>query len=157
MSRCPRSAGYPRADTWCSVSAVPGTASLAGRGLLWIAFRNGRRRAVASWPSVGRPPRASARWRVSRLSVPSPLSDIDLGRLSRTVLQLRPAQVRQRVRLRAQRMALDHSVPLAGRWLLSGQDPAAGAGWPGGFTPLDARLWCGGEHGIALRAGELHL
>ena len=54
-------------------------------------------------------------------------------------------------------MALDHSVPLAGRWLLSGQDPAAGTGWPGGFTPLDARLWCGGQHRIALRTGELHL
>jgi hypothetical protein len=89
--------------------------------------------------------------------VPSPLPATDLGRLSRTVLQLRPAQVGQRVRLRAQRMALDHSVPLAGRWLLSGQDPAAGTGWPGGFTPLDARLWCGEQHGIALRAGELRL
>jgi uncharacterized heparinase superfamily protein len=81
----------------------------------------------------------------------------DLGRLSRTVIQLRPAQIGQRVRLRAQRMALDHSVPLAGRWLLSGQDPTAGIGWPGGFTPLDARLWCGGQDGIALRAGELRL
>jgi uncharacterized heparinase superfamily protein len=54
-------------------------------------------------------------------------------------------------------MALDRSLPLAGRWLLSGQDPAAGTGWPGGFTPLDARLWCGGQHGMALRAGELRL
>jgi uncharacterized heparinase superfamily protein len=89
--------------------------------------------------------------------VPSPLPPTDLGRLSRTVLQLRPAQVGQRVRLRAQRMALDHSVPLVGRWLLSGQDPAAGTGWPGGFTPLDARLWGGEQHGIALRAGELRL
>ena len=81
----------------------------------------------------------------------------DLGRLSRTVIKLRPAQVGQRVRLRAQRMALHHSVPLAARWLLSGQDPAAGTGWPRGFTPLDARLWCGGQDGIALRAGELRL
>jgi uncharacterized heparinase superfamily protein len=81
----------------------------------------------------------------------------DLGRLSRTVIQLRPAQVGQRVRLRAQRMALHHSVPLAARWLLSGQDPAAGTGWPRGFTPLDARLWCGGQDGNALRAGELRL
>jgi uncharacterized heparinase superfamily protein len=86
-----------------------------------------------------------------------PTLPADLGRLSRTVIQLRPAQVGQRVRLRAQRMALDHSVPLAGRWLLSGQDPAAGTGWPGGFIPLDARLWRGGQHGIALRVGELHL
>ena len=81
----------------------------------------------------------------------------DLGRLSRTVIQLRPAQVGQRVRLRAQRMALHHSVPLAARWLLSGQDPAAGTGWPCGYTPLDARLWCGEQHGIALRSGELRL
>jgi len=54
-------------------------------------------------------------------------------------------------------MALDCSVPLADRWLLSGQDPSAGTGWPGGFAPLDARLWSGGQHGIALRAGELRL
>jgi uncharacterized heparinase superfamily protein len=81
----------------------------------------------------------------------------DVGRLSRTVLQLRPAQVGQRIRLRAQRMALEHSVPLADRWLLWGQDPTAGTGWPGGFTPLDARLWHGGHDGIALRAGELRL
>ena len=81
----------------------------------------------------------------------------DLGRLSRTVIRLQPAQVAQRVRLRAQRMALKHSVPLADRWLLSGQDPAAGTGWPCGFTPLDARLWCGGQDGIALRAGVLRL
>ena len=26
-----------------------------------------------------------------------------------------------------------------------------------GFTPIDARLWCGGQDGIALRAGELRL
>jgi uncharacterized heparinase superfamily protein len=87
----------------------------------------------------------------------SALPATDLGRLSRTVIQLRPAQVGQRVRLRAQRLALDRSVPLADRWLLSGQDPAAGTGWPGGFAPLDARLWCGGQHGVALRAGELRL
>jgi len=90
-------------------------------------------------------------------SVPPTLSTADLGRLSRTVIQLRPAQVGQRARLRAQRMALEHSVPLAARWLLSGQDPAAGTGWPSGFTPLDARLWRGGQDGIALRAGELCL
>jgi len=79
------------------------------------------------------------------------------GRLSRTVTQLRPAQVGQRIRLRGQRLVLDHSVPLAGRWLLSGQDPVAGTGWPSGFTPLDARLWSGEQEGMALRAGELRL
>jgi uncharacterized heparinase superfamily protein len=89
--------------------------------------------------------------------VPFTLPAVGLGRLGRTVIQLRPAQVGQRVRLGAQRMALDHSVPSAGRWLLSGQDPAAGTGWPGGFTPLDARLWSGRPDGIALRAGELRL
>lgn len=85
----------------------------------------------------------------------APVNAADLGRLSRTVVQLRPAQVGQRVRLCAQRMALDCSVPWAGRWLLSGQDPAAGVGWPYGFAPLDAQLWCGGQDDIALRAGEL--
>jgi uncharacterized heparinase superfamily protein len=89
--------------------------------------------------------------------VPPTLSTGDLGRLSRTVIQLRPAQVRQRVRLRAQRMALERSWPLAARWLLSGQDPAAGTGWPSGYTPLDARLWRGGQDGAALRVGELRL
>jgi uncharacterized heparinase superfamily protein len=81
----------------------------------------------------------------------------DLGRLSRTVMHLRPAQIGQRARLRAQRTALDHSLPLAGWWLLRGPDLAAGAGWPCGFTPLDARLGRGEQDGAALRAGELCL
>jgi uncharacterized heparinase superfamily protein len=85
------------------------------------------------------------------------VSAADLGRLSRTVIQLQPAQIGQRIRLRAQRMALDRSVPLAGRWLLSGQDPAAGTGWPYGFIPLDAGPGCGRQDGMALRAGELRL
>ena len=80
-----------------------------------------------------------------------------LGRLSRSVRHLRPGQIGQRARLRAQRTALDHSVPLAGWWLLRGPRLAAGTGWPRGFTPLDARLWCGGQDGKALRAGELRL
>jgi uncharacterized heparinase superfamily protein len=96
----------------------------------------------------------------------APLATLDdLGRLSRTVRHLRPGQVGQRIRLRAQRMALDHSVPLAGRWLLdSPYHPglrtagrAAGPGWPGGFTPLDAGLWCDGRTSAALRAGSLPL
>ena len=81
----------------------------------------------------------------------------NLGRLSRTVVHLRPAQIGQRARLRAQRTALDRSVPLAGRWLLRGPEPTAGTGWPVGFTPLDARLWRDGQDGSALRAGELRL
>src|SRR5262249_40074726 len=64
-----------------------------------------------------------------------------LGRLSRTVTKLRPAQAGQRVRLRAQRAALERGIPLAARWLLAGPDAAAPAGWPAGFTPLDALLW----------------
>ena len=90
-------------------------------------------------------------------AVNEPVNIADLGRLSRTVMQLRPAQIGQRARLRAQRTALDHAVPLAGRWLLAGPDPAAGTGWPAGFTPLDARLWRGGQDGEGLRAGELRL
>jgi uncharacterized heparinase superfamily protein len=72
-------------------------------------------------------------------------------------MHLRPAQIGQRARLRAQRTALDHSVPLADWWLLRGPDLAAGKGWPGGFTPLDARLCRGGQDREALRAGELRL
>jgi uncharacterized heparinase superfamily protein len=89
--------------------------------------------------------------------VSQPVNIADLGRLSRTVMHLRPAQIGQRARLRAQRTALDHSVPLADWWLLRGPDLAAGTGWPCVFTPLDARLWRGGQDGDALRAGELRL
>jgi uncharacterized heparinase superfamily protein len=81
----------------------------------------------------------------------------NLGRLSRTVMHLRPAQIGHRARLRAQRTALDRSVPLAGRWLLRGPDLTAGIGWPSGFAPLDARLRRGGQDGMALRAGEVRL
>jgi uncharacterized heparinase superfamily protein len=73
-------------------------------------------------------------------------------------MHLRPGQVGQRVRLRAQRTALERSVPLASRWLLSCPDqvPRSG-GWPLGFRPLDARLWRGGPARGALRRGELPL
>jgi uncharacterized heparinase superfamily protein len=81
----------------------------------------------------------------------------NLGRLGRTVIKLRPAQLGQRVRLRAQRMALDRAMPFAGRWLLSWPVPAAGTGWPVGFTPLDACLWCDERDASALRAGEPRL
>jgi uncharacterized heparinase superfamily protein len=80
-----------------------------------------------------------------------------LGRLGRTVIRLRPAQAGQRARLRTQRMLLDHSVPLAARWLLAGPEPASGQDWPPAFTPLDAGLWSDGQFGKALRAGELSL
>ena len=80
-----------------------------------------------------------------------------LGRLGRTVIRLRPAQGGQRARLRTQRMLLDHSVPLAARWLLAGPEPASGQGWPPAFTPLDAGLWSDSQFRKALRAGELPL
>ena len=85
------------------------------------------------------------------------MNTAELGRLSRTVVQLRPAQLGQRVRLRAQRTMLDRSVPLAARWLLAGPRPAAGPGWPAGFLPVDSCLWSDSQTAKALRAGELLL
>ena len=78
-------------------------------------------------------------------------------RLARTVAQLRPDQVGQRLRLRAQRLALDRRLPLASRWLLSGPEPASATGWPAGFAPIDARLWRDCPAASALRSGELTL
>jgi uncharacterized heparinase superfamily protein len=78
-------------------------------------------------------------------------------RLARTVAQLRPAQAGQRFRLRAQRLALDMQLPGVSRWLLSGPEPTAAVGWPGGFTPLDAGVWRGWPGESALRAGQLSL
>jgi uncharacterized heparinase superfamily protein len=69
----------------------------------------------------------------------------DLALLGRTAAQLQPAQVAHRARLRAQRAAL-RQWPQLGQRLLAGPRPAAGAGWPGGFIPLDARtpgVWPG--------------
>ena len=80
-----------------------------------------------------------------------------LGRLSRTVVHLRPAQIGQRTRLRAQRAVVSRSVPLAARWLLAGPDPQAGGGWPSAFTPLDASVWDDAQTGKGLRSGELRL
>jgi uncharacterized heparinase superfamily protein len=81
----------------------------------------------------------------------------ELGRLGRTVVQLRPGQLGQRARLRAQRAALDRELPLVSRWLLAGPDPGAGDGWPGGFLPVDARRSHSGRAVSRLRAGELCL
>ena len=64
----------------------------------------------------------------------------DLALLARTAVHLRPSQIAQRARLRAQNQALRH-FPAASRKLLAGPDPASAAGWPTGFVPLDARLW----------------
>jgi uncharacterized heparinase superfamily protein len=85
------------------------------------------------------------------------VNSADLGRLSRTVMHLRPAQLGRRVQLRGQRVLLDRAGPIAGRWLLAGPDPVAGPGWPAGFTPIDAWLWSDGQTGKALRAGEARL
>ena len=88
----------------------------------------------------------------------------DLGRLSRTLVQLRPAQVGQRMRLRTQRMALNHSVPLLSQWLLADSGRVrgsarrgAGVGWPRGFIPLDSALWCDGQATAEWRGGKPRL
>jgi hypothetical protein len=62
----------------------------------------------------------------------------DLALLARTAVHLRPSQIAQRLRLRAQHQTL-RRFPAAGRWLLAGPDPASAAGWPAGFVPLDAQ------------------
>ena len=80
--------------------------------------------------------------------------------LARTIVQLRPAQVGQRLRLRAQRTALERGVPFADQWLLAGPSSAAAGGWPDCFEPLDA-LTVGGSAGrqadAALRVGTVTL
>jgi len=77
-------------------------------------------------------------------------------RFARTAIQLRPAQAGQRLRLRGQRLALSR-WPASGRWLLAGPSLGAAAGWPAGFTPLDARAWRCWPGGGALRGGEMSL
>jgi len=78
-------------------------------------------------------------------------------RLARTMAQLRPAQAAQRLRLRAQRTALNRGLPIAGGWLLSGPDPRKAACWPAGYQPLDALVGGTGCDIGALRAGKLRL
>ena len=80
----------------------------------------------------------------------------DLALLARTAVHLRPSQIAQRARLRAQHQAL-HRFPVAGRWLLAGPDPASAAGWPAGFVPLDARLWRNWPGLPELREGRTEL
>ena len=65
----------------------------------------------------------------------------ELALLTRTAAHLQPAQVAHRARLRTQRAALGRWPGLGAR-LLAGPGPEAAAGcagWPAGFTPLDAR------------------
>ena len=80
----------------------------------------------------------------------------DLGRLGRTVVQLRPGQPAHRARLRAQRAGL-RAFPAAARLVLPGPDPAAAVGWPDGYQPTDA-LTPGCWPGLSeLRAGKIAL
>ena len=80
----------------------------------------------------------------------------DLALLARTAVHLRPSQIAQRARLRAQNQALRH-FPAASRKLLAGPDPASAAGWPTGFVPLDARLWRNWPGLPGLREGRAEL
>ena len=66
------------------------------------------------------------------------MTPADLGRLGRTVRQLRPRQAAHRARLRAQRAGLRALPAAAARLALPGPDPAVAAGWPDGFRPADA-------------------
>ena len=84
------------------------------------------------------------------------MNSADGARLVRTLVRLTPGQIAQRVRLRAQRMALERRLPMA-RWLLIGPDPGSAVGWPAGFRPLDARFWCDSPVRRTLRGGELSL
>ena len=58
--------------------------------------------------------------------------------LARTAVHAHPAQVANRVRLRAQMVAL-RRWPRAGRRLMTGPDPGTAVGWPATFVPIDAR------------------
>ncbi len=80
----------------------------------------------------------------------------DLGRLARTAAHVHPAQIGQRIRLRAQRAALNQ-WPQASRWLLAGPDPAVATGWPAKFKPLDMQVWQHWHGGAALRVGRINL
>ncbi len=62
----------------------------------------------------------------------------NIALLARTTALLQPSQVAHRVRLRAQRKALQ-TWPQAGRRLLAGPDPAMARGWPASFVPIDGR------------------
>src|SRR5258708_22950571 len=78
------------------------------------------------------------------------------ARVGGSGIQLRPAQVGQRGRLRCQRVAINHS-DVTRRWLLSGPASDAAAGWPAGFIPLDALVGRTGPGGATLPGGEATL
>jgi uncharacterized heparinase superfamily protein len=80
----------------------------------------------------------------------------DLAVLGRTVIQLRPAQLAHRVRLRTQRAGL-RRFPEAGRLIMPGPDPADAVGWPNAARPVDA-LTAGCWPSLAeLRTGKITL
>jgi uncharacterized heparinase superfamily protein len=84
------------------------------------------------------------------------MTPADLAVLGRTVVQLRPAQLVHRARLRAQHAGL-RRFPEAGRLIMPGQDPSAAVGWPAAARPVDA-LTSGRWPGLAeLRAGKITL
>ncbi len=84
------------------------------------------------------------------------MSASKLRLLAQTAAQLQPRQVAQRTRLRTQRSLLRHSR-LAGRWLLSGPDPASGTSWPAQFCPIDAKVWQHWPELAALWSGRIEL
>ena len=73
----------------------------------------------------------------------------------RTAALLRPAQLAHRVRLRAQRAALAR-WPSAGRRVLT-TPPRPAAGWPAGFSPVDARVPGEWPSYLDLRDGRITL
>ncbi|HWN61961.1 MAG TPA: hypothetical protein VNO25_15005, partial [Streptosporangiaceae bacterium] len=84
------------------------------------------------------------------------MTGADLARLGRTVMQVRPAQVAHRARLRVQQAGL-RRFPEAGRRALAGPDPSGAVGWPEAYRPVDA-LTPGSWPGLPeLRAGKIRL
>jgi uncharacterized heparinase superfamily protein len=80
----------------------------------------------------------------------------DLTVLGRTVVQLRPAQLAHRARLRTQQAGL-RRFPDAGRLIMPGPDPADAVGWPDAARPTDA-LTPGCWSGLAeMRTGKITL
>jgi uncharacterized heparinase superfamily protein len=84
------------------------------------------------------------------------MSGSEVALLSRTAVHLKPGQAAHRARLRGQLLAL-RRFPRAGRLLLGGPDPAAAAGWPAEFVPLDARAGLPWPDAAWLASGKIEL
>jgi uncharacterized heparinase superfamily protein len=80
----------------------------------------------------------------------------ELALLARTVVHLWPGQVAHRARLRSQQAALSR-FPETARRLLGGPPPAAGAGWPDAFRPVDVRTPGRWPSLPELRSGKIRL